>query len=74
MLRAVIICPDPELGDKLQSALLASHRLGVMRRLETYPNELELKRILRASAPQVVFLSIASRTEALDVARKIDAT
>src|SRR5438132_218910 len=65
MLRGAIICPDRELGDRLVSALLESHRIGVVRRLEAYPNAVDLGRFLRAAAPEIVFLSIETRQLAL---------
>jgi len=72
MLRAVIISLDQELGDRLQSALTSSRRAGVVRRLESYPSTVELKRFLRAAAPQVVFLCVEARAESLEVARRIE--
>ena len=74
MLRGVIICPDQDLGDRLQTALLSTHKVLVARRLDTYPNAEELVRFLRASAPQVIFLSVESRHEALEAARGVEAT
>jgi pilus assembly protein CpaE len=72
MLRGAIICPDRELGDRLVSALLESHRIGIVRRLEAYPNAVDLARFLRATAPEVVFLSIETRQQALETAKRIE--
>src|SRR5882724_6575372 len=69
MLRGVLICPDQELGDRLTSALLESHRVGIVRRLEAYPNSVDLGRFIRAAAPEIVFLSIETRQQALEVAK-----
>jgi pilus assembly protein CpaE len=71
MLRGAIICPDRELGDRLASALLDSHRIGIVRRLETYPSAVDLARFLRASIPEVVFVSIEGRQTALETAKRI---
>src|SRR5437879_2011661 len=72
MIRGAIICPDRELGDRLVSALLESHRVGIVRRLEAYPNLVDLGRFLRATAPEIVFLSIESRQQALETAKRIE--
>src|SRR4051812_10170027 len=71
MLRGVLICPDQELGDRLVGALLESHRVGIVRRLEAYPTSVELGRIVRAAAPEIFFLSIETRQQALEVAKSI---
>ena len=71
MLRGVLICPDQELGDKLASALLDSRRVGIVRRLDAYPNSVDLGRFVRAAAPEVVFLSIETRQQALEVAKTV---
>ncbi|HTM47093.1 MAG TPA: hypothetical protein VL285_00325 [Bryobacteraceae bacterium] len=72
MLRGAIICPDRELGDRLVGALLESHRIGIVRRLESYPSQVDLGRFLRAAAPELVFLSIESRQQALETAKRIE--
>src|SRR2546425_9875844 len=72
MLRGVIICPDRELGDRLENALQSSRLVSVARRLDTYPNPVELNRFMRACAPEVVFLSVESRQEALETAKRIE--
>src|SRR5713226_8841807 len=72
MLRGVFICPDRDLGDRLIGALLESHRIGIARRLEAYPNAVDLGRFLRAVAPEVVFLSIETPKQALEIAKRIE--
>src|SRR4051812_20800967 len=74
MLRGVLICPDQELGDRLVSALLISHRVGIVRRLDAYPNAVDIGRLTRAAAPEVVFLSIETRQQALEAAKSLDET
>lgn len=71
MLRGAIICPDRELGDRLVSAILESHQVGIVRRMDSYPNAVELVRFLRATAPEVIFLSIEARQTALEAAKQI---
>ncbi len=72
MLRGALICPDQELGDQLAAALLESHKVGLVRRLEAYPNPVDLSRFIRAAAPEVVFISIETRQQALDTAKLIE--
>lgn len=72
MLRGAIISPDQELSERLQAAL-EGQRIAVLRRVYRYPNTVDLVRFLRAAAPQVVFLSVESRADALDVAARIAA-
>lgn len=73
MLRGAIICPDRELGDRLVTAILDTHQVGIVRRMEAYPNAIELGRFMRAAAPEVIFLSIESRQAALEIAKQIEA-
>jgi len=72
MLKGAVICPDRELGDRLVSALLESHRIGIVRRLDAYPSAVEVARFLRAAAPEVIFLSIETREQALETAKRIE--
>jgi pilus assembly protein CpaE len=73
MLRGAIICPDVALGDRLVSTLLESRKVGLVRRLESYPEAVELGRFLRAAAPEVIFLSIEALPTALEVAKAVEA-
>jgi len=57
MLRGAIICPDQDLTAHLDQALMQVGRIGVVRALDHYPDAVEMARVLRASAPQVIFLS-----------------
>jgi len=72
MLRGIIICPDFDLNDRLDTVLADIGVVNITRTLDRYPNSLELLRFLRAHAPQVVFLSIESMIKALDVSREIE--
>ena len=72
MLRAIIICPDPELSDGLEKILAEVGIAAVTRRLDRYPSAVELSRTLRAQAPQVVFLSIVSLEKAQEVVTAVE--
>ena len=72
MMRAAIICPDRELGERLQGSLNVLRRVAVLRKLDSYPSPAELSRFLRAAAPEVIFLSVESRDIALQTAQRIE--
>jgi pilus assembly protein CpaE len=72
MLRAIIICPDAELNNRLEKSLSETGIVAVTRVMDRYPNALELTRFLRAHAPQVVFLSTETLSRAADVVREIE--
>ncbi len=72
MLRGIIICPDVDLGERLEALLNEMGIVGVIRTLDRYPNALELVRFLRAHAPQVIFVSTESTTKALEIAKEVE--
>src|SRR5258708_17930802 len=72
MLRGILICPDGDLNERLDSVL---HEIGIVsirRTLDHYPNSLELLRFLRAHAPQVIFISTESMTKTIEIAREVE--
>jgi pilus assembly protein CpaE len=73
MVPAVIISPDPGLAAELEAALTEIGQVVVVRKLNGYPTEQDLGRIIRALAPKIFFLSVASVEEALRVAKQIEA-
>jgi pilus assembly protein CpaE len=72
MLRGLVICPDADLADKLGLALAKTSRLAVVRELDRYPNGMELLRLVRAHALQVIFLSTESVPKALELAKGLE--
>src|SRR5258708_34367274 len=72
MLRGIIICPDADLHDRLQAVLADVGFTNVTRSLDHSPNSLELLRIVRAHAPQVLFLSIDSMQKATEVVQELE--
>ena len=72
MLRGLIICPNAEMAEKLEMALVATNGVTVVNRLQRYPNGIELTRLLRATGPQVVFLSAESPSKAVEAAKTIE--
>ena len=71
MLRSIIICPDADLNERLET-LLSEIGAHVTRTLDRYPGSLELLRVVRAHAPQVVFVSTESIAKTLEVARELE--
>jgi pilus assembly protein CpaE len=72
MLRGLVICPDVGLTDRFEAALEDLGLVTVTRKMDHYPSALELVRYLRAHAPQIVFLSVASLTKAMEVAAEVE--
>jgi len=72
MLRGLVICPDAEMAEKLDLALASTNRVAVVRELDRYPNGMELMRLVRATAPQVVFLSTESVPKAIEIVETIE--
>src|SRR4029077_7940506 len=72
MLRGIIICPDVDLNERLESLLNEIGIVSITRTLDRYPNSLELLRFLRAHAPQVIFVSTESTNKAVEIAREVE--
>jgi pilus assembly protein CpaE len=72
VLRAIIICPDQDLSDRLEAALQATGDVNVGRVFDQYPIAIDLVRSLRAHAPEVVFLSFESLDKAQEVAKFLE--
>lgn len=72
MIRGILICPDKELGDRLNNALQATRRMNVVRTINHYPDVVELTRVIRAMGPQVMVIGIEDRQAAFDVAVKVE--
>jgi pilus assembly protein CpaE len=73
MLRAIIVSPDQDLGDRLDDLFYELGHVGVTRKLDRYPTALELTRVMRAHAPHVIFVGIADLAKALALVREVEA-
>ncbi|HBY63308.1 MAG TPA: hypothetical protein DEH78_26090 [Solibacterales bacterium] len=58
-----MISPDRELGQELEVALQETNQVMLARRLDHYPALPELVRMLRTTAPQVIFLNAQTLSE-----------
>ena len=72
MLRAIIICPDVELNERLDTILNDIGIVAVTRMMDHYPNAQELLRFLRAHAPQIVFIGAGAMAKATETVREIE--
>ncbi len=72
MLRAIVICPDLELAERLEAAVQATGEVTVGRILDRYPTAVDLVRTLRAHAPEVVFLSFQALDKAQEVVKFLE--
>ena len=74
MLRSIVISPDEDLANALEDLLGEVGHVGVARRLDRYPVGIDLTRLLRAHAPQVVFLSIEQFPKAIECIAGIESS
>jgi pilus assembly protein CpaE len=72
VLRAIVICPDQDLSERLETAVQATGEVSVQRILDRYPVAIDLVRALRAHAPEVVFLSFEDVDKAQEVAKFLE--
>jgi pilus assembly protein CpaE len=72
MLRAVCICPDPELTARLEEVMTRVGRIAMVKSVDKYLRDYELERFLRAHAPQVAFVSFEEVEPALETASQIE--
>jgi pilus assembly protein CpaE len=71
MLRAILISPDRGLAEQLGAAVAQNGQVGIVRAFERYPADHELPRIIRAHAPQILFVDVGSLADALRLAAAI---
>ncbi len=72
MLRGVIICGDEDLALRLERSLTEVGRVGVVRTVDHYPDLVELTRLLRAAAPEIIFLSTESMARAAELVKQVE--
>ncbi len=73
MLRAVIVSPDADLSAVLEDLLARTGTVNLVKMTNRYLTSYDLERFMRANAPQVVFLDIASLNEAVQCHSGMDA-
>ena len=68
MLRAMVICCDGSLKQKLDSILNDIGLVSIVRTVDRYPISTELLRSIRACATHLIFLDVESVPKALELA------
>jgi pilus assembly protein CpaE len=72
MLKGIIICEDQELTDRLGRVLGTTEKISIRRKFSGYPDSIELLRMLRTQAPDVIFLSFESAGKALELLKSVE--
>ena len=71
MFRSIVISANERLRNQLISALEASH-VTIGRSMDRYPTEIELVRVLRAHATEVVFIDFESVEKASEIVKLVE--
>jgi len=66
-LRGIVICPEGDLAARFDEALADFQGVQLVRELRRYPDHLELMRMIRASVPHVLFVSMETLPKALEI-------
>ena len=74
MLRTLIVGADNNLASRLEAMFQEVGRFVLVRAVDTFPEGMRLERMLRAHAPQVVFLCVDHLQNALRVRTGIEET
>ena len=69
-MRAIVICPNENLKKEFEQAIAPHWMLNVSRTLDAYPSADDLRRVVRAWAPEIVFLDIESSAMAEIISRR----
>lgn len=73
ILKCIVIGPDRAQADQLNEALGQLGGTAVIKQLAQYPHEYELLRMVRAMAPQVVFLGLKDLERSFEIVRSLQA-
>lgn len=65
MLRILTIAPDREVAEDFHRAVAGSMTLSIVREVHHYPTALDLARLVRACAPEAVFLTVETAQQAV---------
>lgn len=71
-MRSIIICPDQALANELNNAFREINYTGCLRVVDRYPAALDLSRIVRAHAPEAIFLSTESMPKAFETLKALE--
>jgi len=71
-MRAILICPNDQLQKEFEQAVAPHWMLRISKTLEAYPSPDDLRRVIRAWAPEIVFLNIENAHTAEAIARQLE--
>jgi pilus assembly protein CpaE len=71
-MRSILICPNSELRTEFEQAVAPHWMLQVSRTLDAYPAADDLRRVVRAWAPEIVFLDIENNSMAEVISRQLE--
>ncbi len=71
-MRAILICPNPELRATFEKIVSLHNPLKLAKCLDHYPDAGSFRRTLRLSAPDVVFVSVEDSEAAERITRQLD--
>jgi pilus assembly protein CpaE len=72
-MRAILICPNDQLRKEFEEAVTPHWVLHISRTLDSYPAADDLRRVVRAWAPEIVFLNIENASMAEIISRQLEA-
>jgi pilus assembly protein CpaE len=70
--RSIIICLDEALAEQLTNTVVATGEVWINKIIGRYPSPLDLVRIMRAHAPDIIFLDFESVEKAQDVVKLVE--
>jgi pilus assembly protein CpaE len=71
-MRAILICPSAELKEKFTAAAAQHPSIVITKVLDAYPSRENLRRVVCATVPEIVFLDIEDALAAEVVARQLE--
>src|SRR5580700_7173072 len=71
-MRAILICPSQDLKETFTTAAAQHPSVAITKILDTYPSREELRRVVCAGVPEIVFLDIEDSPAAEAVARQLE--
>ncbi len=71
-MRAILICPNENLKEKFASTVARDQTITLLKILDTYPSGEQLRQVVSASAPEIVFLDIENLEKAGEIANQLE--
>jgi pilus assembly protein CpaE len=71
-MRSILICPNDTLRKQFEEAVAPHRTLYITRTLDAYPSKEDLRRVVRAWAPEVIFLNIESASVTEVIAHQLE--